>query len=108
RALMGSNMQRQAVSCIKPDSPVVGTGVEAKAAYDSGQVVISETDGTVLSVTGEKIIISEAKGGKKKEYLLQKFIRSNTSTSINQHPIVSKGQIVKAGQPIADGAAIEK
>ncbi|HEX9503467.1 MAG TPA: DNA-directed RNA polymerase subunit beta [Patescibacteria group bacterium] len=106
RALMGSNMQRQAVSCIKPDSPVVGTGVEAKAAYDSGQVVIAENEGTVLSVTGEKIVISE-KTGKKKEYLLQKFIRSNTSTSINQHPIVRKGQEIRAGQPIADGAAIQ-
>ncbi len=107
RALMGSNMQRQAVSCIKPDSPVVGTGVEAKAAYDSGQVAISETDGTVLSVTGDKIVIAD-KSGKKRDYSLQKFIRSNTSTSINQHPIVYKGQEVKAGQPIADGAAIEK
>ena len=115
RALMGSNMQRQAVSCIKPDSPVVGTGVEAKAAYDSGQVVIAETDGVVASVSGEKIVIFESKSAKggsasggKKEYLLQKFIRSNTSTSINQHPTVVKGQQIKAGQPIADGAAIEK
>jgi DNA-directed RNA polymerase subunit beta len=106
RALMGSNMQRQAVSCIKPDSPVVGTGVEGKAAYDSGQVVISENDGVVASVSGEKIVIAE-KNGKKKEYLLQKFVRSNTSTSINQHPIAKKGQEVKAGQPIADGAAIQ-
>jgi DNA-directed RNA polymerase subunit beta len=106
RALMGSNMQRQAVSCIKPDSPVVGTGVEAKAAYDSGQVVISETEGTVLNVSGEKIVIAE-KTGKKREYLLQKFIRSNTSTSINQHPTVRKGEEIKAGQAIADGAAIE-
>ncbi len=107
RALMGSNMQRQAVSCIRPDSPVVGTGVEAKAAYDSGQVVISENDGVVLSVSGDRIIIGE-KNGKKKEYLLQKFVRSNTSTSINQHPIVKKGQEIRAGQPLADGAAIEK
>jgi DNA-directed RNA polymerase subunit beta len=107
RALMGSNMQRQAVSCIKPDSPVVGTGVEAKAAYDSGQVIIAEADGIVASVTGERIVVAE-KTGKKKEYLLQKFVRSNTSTSINQHPTVFKGQEVKAGQPLADGAAIEK
>ncbi|HEV8601476.1 MAG TPA: DNA-directed RNA polymerase subunit beta [Patescibacteria group bacterium] len=106
RALMGSNMQRQAVSCIKPEAPVVGTGVELKAAYDSGQVVISETDGVVTSVTGEKIVIAD-KGNKKKEYLLQKFIRSNTSTSINQHPIVKKGQEIKAGDPIADGAATD-
>ncbi|MBI3952695.1 MAG: DNA-directed RNA polymerase subunit beta [Candidatus Doudnabacteria bacterium] len=106
RALMGSNMQRQAVSCIKPDAPVVGTGVERKAAYDSGQVVIAENEGTVSSVSGDKIVILE-KNGKKKEYSLQKFIRSNTSTSINQHPIVKKGQEVKAGEAIADGAAID-
>jgi DNA-directed RNA polymerase subunit beta len=107
RALMGSNMQRQAVSCIKPEAPIVGTGVEAKAAYDSGQVVISETDGIVSSVTGDKIIITD-KAGKKHEHILQKFIRSNTSTSLNQRATVSKGQPVSAGQPIADGAAIEK
>ncbi|MBI4363446.1 MAG: DNA-directed RNA polymerase subunit beta, partial [Candidatus Doudnabacteria bacterium] len=107
RALMGSNMQRQAVSCIKPDAPVVGTGVERKAAYDSGQVLIAENDGVILSVIGEKIVVLE-KTGKKREYLLQKFLRSNTSTSINQHPIVSKGQSVKAGEPIADGAAIDQ
>ena len=104
---MGSNMQRQAVSCIKPDAPVVGTGVEAKAAYDSGQVAIAENAGVVSSVTGEKIVIAE-KNGKKREYPLLKFVRSNTSTSINQHPIVKKGQEIKAGQAIADGAAIEK
>lgn len=107
RALMGSNMQRQAVSCIKTDSPVVGTGVEGKAAYDSGQVAISEFDGVISSVTGEKVVVTD-KQGKKHEYELQKFIRSNTSTSINQHPTVFKGQEVKAGQPIADGASIEK
>ncbi len=107
RALMGSNMQRQAVSCIKPESPVVGTGVESKAAYDSGQVVIAEVDGVVISVTGEKIVLVD-KHNKKREYPLQKFVRSNTSTSINQHPIVKKGQKVSAGQPIADGAAIDQ
>lgn len=106
RALMGSNMQRQAVSCIKPDSPVVGTGVEAKAAYDSGQVAISQVDGVVTSVTGDRVVISDKKG-KKHEYPMLKFVRSNTSTSINQHPIVKKGQEIKAGQPIADGAAIQ-
>ena len=106
RALMGSNMQRQAVSCIKPDAPVIGTGVEAKAAYDSGQVAIAENDGVVSSVTGEKIVIAE-KNGKKREYPLLKFVRSNTSTSINQHPTVKKGQEIKAGEAIADGAAIQ-
>lgn len=106
RALMGSNMQRQAVSCIKPDTPTIGTGVEAKAAYDSGQVVIAERDGVVSMVTGDKIVIAE-KPGKKTEYHLQKFVRSNTSTSINQHPIVKKGQVIKEGDPIADGAATQ-
>jgi len=106
RALMGSNMQRQAVSCIKPDSPTVGTGVEAKAAYDSGQVAISQVDGVVSAVSGEKVVITDKKG-KKHEYPMLKFVRSNTSTSINQHPTVTKGQEVKAGDPIADGAAIQ-
>ncbi|MGE5298270.1 MAG: DNA-directed RNA polymerase subunit beta [Acidobacteriaceae bacterium] len=106
RALMGSNMMKQAVSCIKPESPVVGTGVEAKAAYDSGQVVISENDGIVSSVNGDRIVVTD-KAGKKHEYPLLKFIRSNTSTSLNQRAIVKKGQAVKAGEPIADGAAIE-
>jgi DNA-directed RNA polymerase subunit beta len=106
RALMGSNMQRQAVSCIKPDAPRVGTGIEAKAAYDSGQVAICDVDGVVSSVSGDKIVVS-ASNGKKHEYLLQKFVRSNTSTSINQHPIVEKGQKIKAGEPIADGASTE-
>jgi DNA-directed RNA polymerase subunit beta len=107
RALMGSNMQRQAVSCIKPEAPVVGTGVEGKAAYDSGQVLIAEADGIVASVTSERVVILE-KNGKKREYPLLKFIRSNTSTSINQHPIVKKGQEIKAGDPLADGASIDK
>jgi DNA-directed RNA polymerase subunit beta len=107
RALMGSNMQRQAVSCIRPEAPVVGTGVEGKAAYDSGQVLIAETDGIVASVTSERVVILE-KNGKKREYPLLKFIRSNTSTSINQHPIVKKGQEIKAGDPLADGASIDK
>ncbi len=107
RALMGSNMQRQAVSCIKPEAPVVGTGVEGKAAYDSGQVLIAEADGTIASVTSERVVVLE-KNGKKKEYPLLKFVRSNTSTSINQHPVVRKGQEIKAGDPLADGASIDK
>ncbi|HEX5429935.1 MAG TPA: DNA-directed RNA polymerase subunit beta [Patescibacteria group bacterium] len=106
RALMGSNMQRQAVSCIKPEAPIVGTGVEGKAAYDSGQVLIAEEDGVVSSVTSERVVLLE-KNGKKREYPLLKFIRSNTSTSINQHPMVQKGQAIKAGDPLADGASID-
>lgn len=106
RALMGSNMQRQAVSCIKPQSPIVGTGVEEKAAFDSGQVIISETDGVVASVTGDRIVVL-ADSGQKMEYPLKKFMRSNTSTCINQRPIVKKGERVLLGQALADGAATE-
>jgi len=84
RALMGSNMQRQAVSCIKPDAPIVGTGMEGKAARDSGTVVLAEEDGTVTSVMGEKIVVVGEKG-KKKEYPLLKFLRTNSATSINQN-----------------------
>jgi DNA-directed RNA polymerase subunit beta len=106
RALMGSNMQRQAVPLIKPEAPLVGTGVEARAARDSGQMVIAETDGTVVSVAADEIVIQHSKGTKH-SHPLQKFIRSNSSTSINQHPIVRKGQRVKKGDPIADGPAMD-
>ncbi|MEK9180622.1 MAG: DNA-directed RNA polymerase subunit beta [Patescibacteria group bacterium] len=106
RALMGSNMQRQAVSCIKPDAPIVGTGVEEKAAFDSGQVIICEADGVITSVTGDRIVELDDKGAKH-EYYLKKFLRSNTSTCINQHPIVKKGERVLRGQALADGAATE-
>ena len=107
RALMGSNMQRQAVSCIKPEAPIVGTGVEEKAAFDSGQVIICESDGVVASVTGEKIVVLDDKG-QKHEYLLKKFLRSNTSTCINQRSLVSRGDRVLRGQALADGAATER
>jgi len=106
RALMGSNMQRQAVSCIKPDSPTVGTGMESKAARDSGQVVLAEEDGEVTSVTGDKIIVVGEKG-KKKEYKLLKFLRTNSATSINQIARVDKGQQVKKGDYLADGASTQ-
>ena len=107
RALMGSNMQRQAVSCIKPQSPIVGTGMERKAAYDSGQVVISEEAGVVLSVTGDKIVVQGDESGKKKEYNLLKFVRTNSGTCINQIPRAVKGQKVKPGDLLADGASTE-
>ena len=106
RALMGSNMQRQAVPCIRPQAPIVGTGVEEKAAFDSGQVIVCEGSGTVYSVTGDKIIVAED-DGKKREYLLKKFLRSNTSTSINQKTIVKRGEKVLRGQALADGPATE-
>jgi DNA-directed RNA polymerase subunit beta len=106
RALMGSNMQRQAVSCIVPRSPIVGTGMEAKAARDSGQVIISEEDGEVVSVAGDKIVVQNEEG-KKKEYSLLKFIRTNSGTAINQIPRVTRGQKVRAGDVLADGTSTE-
>lgn len=107
RALMGTNMQRQAVSLIKPEAPVVGTGVEAKAAIDSGQVVVSKEDGEITMVDGRNIEVTN-KDGLTTVYHLNKFSRSNTSTSMNQHPIVNKGEHVKRGQAIADGAATDQ
>ncbi len=106
RALMGSNMQRQAVSCIRPQAPVVGTGMEAKAARDSGTLVLVEEDGTVTSVTGDKIVVVGEKG-KKREYPLLKFLRTNSATAINQIPRVSKGQQLRKGDLLADGASTE-
>jgi len=106
RALMGTNMQRQAIAVVKPDSPIVGTGVEYRAAMDSGQVVLSEDDGEVIGVQSNKISIKHKK--EIKEYSLGKFVRSNASTSMNQKPIVNRGDIVKQGQVIADGAATDK
>ncbi len=106
RALMGSNMQRQAVSCIKPQAPLVGTGMEGKAARDSGTLILAEEDGEVSSVTGDKIVVTGEKG-KKKEYPLLKFLRTNSATAINQIPRVSKGQKVRKGEYLADGASTE-
>jgi len=106
RALMGTNMQRQAVPLLWPDSPMVGTGVELHAAKDSGHSVIAKHGGKVTSIDGRKIEIT-TNDGDKQEYKLGNFIRSNQSTCLNQRPIVSKGQTVEAGQPIADGASIQ-
>ncbi len=106
RALMGSNMQRQAVSTIRPQAPIVGTGMERKAAYDSGQVVLSDADGEVVSVNGDKITV-EGKDGKKYVHELLKFIRTNSGTAINQIARATKGQKVKKGDVLADGASTE-
>ncbi len=104
RALMGSNMQRQAVPLLITQRPVVGTGLEARAAKDSGMVVVSEVDGTVERVVGEEIIIRD-KNNKPHVYQLMKYLRSNQDTCINQKPIVNEGDKVKAGDVIADGAS---
>ena len=104
RALMGSNMQRQAVPLLEPEAPIVGTGMEERAARDSGQVVVAKHDGVVISVTAERIRI-DADSGDLDEYRLQKFVRSNQGTCINQRPIVDLGQRVKAGEAIADSSS---
>ncbi|MFH1427906.1 MAG: DNA-directed RNA polymerase subunit beta, partial [Patescibacteria group bacterium] len=107
RALMGTNMQRQAVPLIISESPVVGTGVEARAARDSGHVLITEDDGEVEKVDAGSVIIKNKKG-QIKNYQLIKFLRSNSSTCINQHPTVGLGQKVKAGDFLTDGPAISQ
>ncbi len=106
RALMGSNMQRQAVSCIVPRSPIVGTGMEAKAARDSGQVILAEEPGTVQSASGDKIVV-KGDSGKTYEYPLLKFVRTNSGTSLNQIVRADKGQKVKAGDILADGTSTQ-
>jgi DNA-directed RNA polymerase subunit beta len=106
RALMGSNMQRQAVSTLVPHSPVVGTGIEGRAAQDSGQVVISKHDGTVVELSSAMIVIKDGKGNLH-EYPLRVFDRSNTSTCINQRPIVKIDQKVEKGDVLADGASTQ-
>ncbi len=106
RALMGSNMQRQAVPLIKPQSPIVGTGIEYKAAKDSGTVILAKNPGTVEKVSASDIVI-RTKDGKKDTYRLLKYIRSNQGTCTNQRPIVRKGEVVDKGDVIADGPSTE-
>lgn len=109
RALMGSNMQRQGVPLLKPEAPIVGTGLEARAARDSGAVVIALEDGVVEYVDGLKIVISPNDNRlDKKTYILKKFIRSNAGTCINQQPLCNVGDKIKAGDVIADGPATDK
>ena len=102
RALMGSNMQRQAVPLLTTEAPVVGTGMETKAAVDSGVCVVAKNAGVVETVTSKEIVI-KTDDGKRDEYRLTKFLRSNQSNCYNQKPIVFKGNRVAAGQVIADG-----
>jgi len=125
RALMGSNMQRQAVPLLNPRTPLVGTGLEEKVARDSGAVIIAQRPGTVTSVTADEIIVDTGTGasattnGKKDpsrplarltqhdRYKIKKYWRTNQDTAINQRPLVSRGQKVKAGEVLADGASTE-
>ncbi len=104
RALMGSNMQRQAVPLLTTEAPVVGTGMEVKAAVDSGVCVVAKRAGVVECAESKRIVI-KAEDGTKDEYRLRKFVRSNQSNCYNQRPIVSKGERVEAGAVIADGAS---
>ncbi len=106
RSLMGTNMQRQAVPLVTTEAPIVGTGVEARAAIDSGHVILAKEDGEVTKVEAASIEVTNKKGGVIK-YDLNKFVRSNSSTCINQHPCVLLGEKVKAGQVLSDGPAID-
>ncbi len=106
RALMGSNMQRQAVPTIKPQAPIVGTGMERRAALDSGHVLVAEEDGEVTVVDGGKVVVDYKKAGQV-TYPLNKFMRSNASSSINQRPVVVPGIKVKKGDVLADGPSVK-
>ena len=107
RALMGSNMQRQAVPLLVPEAPLVATGMEYRAAHDSGVVILAKEDGVVEKVDANQIIIRD-NFGERHTYTLTKFARSNQSTCINQHPVVSAGQKIEAGDLLADGPSTEK
>jgi DNA-directed RNA polymerase subunit beta len=108
RALMGSNMQRQAVPLLRPERPLVGTGLEVQAARDSGMVIVSRTNGEVTYVSADKIRVRDSQAGREVEYQLQKYQRSNQDTCLNQRPIVFAGDKVVVGQILADGSATEK
>lgn len=107
RASMGSNMQRQAVSLLSPEAPIVGTGMEALTAESSGQAVVARAGGTVEAVDADHIVVKYS-DGKKEEYPILSFQRSNQATAINMRPAVTKGQKVKKGDVLIDGAAVQK
>ncbi|MBP3501897.1 MAG: DNA-directed RNA polymerase subunit beta [Clostridia bacterium] len=106
RSLMGSNMQRQAVPLLMPESPIVGTGIEYRAAKDSGITVVATNDGIVEKVTGDEVIVRN-KNNVLDKYKLRKFKRTNGGTCINQRPVVAKGEKVKAGEILADGPSTQ-
>ncbi len=107
RALMGSNMQRQAVPLLHAEAPLVGTGVEARAAEDSGDVILCTHDGEVVEVTGDYVVVKEAGTNRKHTYPLRKFTRSNQGTCINQRVLVVEGETVKKGKVLADGPSTD-
>ena len=107
RALMGSNMQRQAVPLIKPDAPLVCTGMEERIARDSGQMVLAKASGVVTSVTGEVVVITDSEG-REHTHVLRKFIRSNQGTCLTQRAIVSVGDAVAEGAPLADSSSTQE
>jgi DNA-directed RNA polymerase subunit beta len=107
RALMGANMQRQAVPLLITEAPIIGTGLEYKAAKDSGAVIVAEHDGIVASVTAAEIMIKRSDNNMLDKYTLLKFKRSNSGTCVNQRPIVHKGDEIKRGQILADGASTD-
>ena len=110
RALMGSNMQRQAVPLIRPEAPLVGTGVERNVARDSGQVILARADGVIKEVDAQKIEVEYVINGKKVEekYELQTFVKTNQYSCFHQKPIVTKGEKIKKGDVLADGASINQ
>ena len=105
RALMGSNMQRQAVPLLRPDAPLVGTGIEGQVAIDSGQLILAEEEGEVVSVTGDAIVVQGESA--RHTYRIRRFQRSNQSTCLDQHPVVAKGQHVQVGDLLADSMSTE-
>ncbi len=106
RALMGSNMQKQAVPCIRPEAPFVATGMEERAARDTGRLIIADEDGTIEKVDAQKIVLAGAK--KKHEYTLVNFSRTNSFTAFHQRPIISFGDKVKKGQVLADTSSSDR
>ncbi|TET88183.1 MAG: DNA-directed RNA polymerase subunit beta, partial [Dehalococcoidia bacterium] len=107
RALMGSNMERQAVPLLCPESPIVGTGMEQQIARDSRQLILAESEGEVISVSGQQIVV-RGDNGEEQIYPLVKFMCTNQGTCINQHPIVSKGEKVQRGQVLVDSSATDQ
>ena len=108
RALMGSNMQRQAVPLLRADAPLIGTGVEQRAAQDSGDMIVSPIDGEVVEITGDEIVVKETGTNKKHTFPLKKFERSNQGTCVNQKPLAKEGDMVTAGTVLADGPSTDQ